>query len=156
MANYITADLHIGDANVAKLWGFSCVDELNAYMLSIWNRDVVGGTVWVLGDFITSIRYVDIIDKMAGEIRLVRGNHESRGVIAALNKHPRVKVFGWVKLIMVGGRKVVLTHKYAENNCLVLHGHSHGMGKGDVGIMTWDRILRLEDVVRKLRDEKMS
>ena len=144
----VTADLHIGDTHMARR-GFTCAGDMAEYVLGIWNRDVSDGEdVYVLGDFVVDIGWVSIIDRMAGQIHLVRGNHDMPHVMTELH-NLGVDILGRVHEVVVDNRRVILTHKYADNgDTVVLHGHGHSNRKGDVGIWTWDKIVDIREAVK--------
>ena len=83
MTQWFTSDLHFGHKNVLKHCSstrpFSTIEEMNEHIISTWNSQVKPRQmVWVLGDF--SFYGIDrtrqILSRLNGDIRIVRGNHD--------------------------------------------------------------------------------
>lgn len=79
---WFIADPHFGHANIIKYEDrpFSSVEEMNEEIIKRWNETVSqNDTVWVLGDIgigsKESIR--QIVARLNGHKRLVRGNHDN-------------------------------------------------------------------------------
>ena len=144
----VTADLHIGDSHLARRGFNGSAGEMAEYVLGIWNRDVADGAdIYVLRDFITDIEYVSLVTRMAGQIHLIRGNHDMPLIMKELHE-VGVDILGHVHEVQVDGTRVILTHKYAPNpGCTVLHGHGHSNRRGDVGIWTWDKIVPIREAI---------
>ena len=144
----VTADLHIGDTHLARRGFGGSAGAMAEYVLGIWNRDVEAKEdVYVLGDFIVDIEWVNIVSRMAGQIHLIRGNHEQPRIMSALYA-AGVDVMGWVHGLSVDDQRVILCHKWADNgSAVVLHGHGHNAMPGDVGIWTWDKIVDIREAI---------
>lgn len=147
---YFTADTHFGHENVLKLDGrpFATVEEMDEALIANWNAVVRPcDTVWHLGDFLwrTDIEYAaGIIERLNGEIRLLKGNHDN--VLAKLLEKGRLPVRARAKIAYVGDyrevrserKRFVMSHypmpcyngrfhtKKGENEGIyMLHGHVH-------------------------------
>ena len=133
---WLTADLHLGHANILKYCSrpFETVEQMDSVLIDNWNSVVKDeDTVWVLGDFVFN-KKVDIIGKLKGIIYMVRGNHD--------RSHTRNKILSWgVKElhnkpldIKLEGRLCRLMHAPVETHLnrdavLNLCGHVHGNWK---------------------------
>ena len=140
---YYIADLHFFHSGVNDRMdhrGFSCVEDMNQYMIQKWNKRVrKNDEVVVLGDL--SFGKVEetnkILESLHGRIFLIRGNHDK-----FLNKPgTNMSRFEWVKdyaEMNDDGRKVVLCHypivcyngqsrrdKNGNPKVYMLHGHIH-------------------------------
>ncbi len=149
---FVTSDNHWGHANVIKYSKrpFSDVYEMNESMIDAWNKKVPkGAVVYHLGDFafMKPKKIVNLIRRLNGSIRLVKGNHD-KGVL-----NPEVKkCFAWIKDYYESktddGTKVVMCHypfmtwNKSHHGSWNLHGHCHGSLKApptkrmDVGVDT--------------------
>jgi calcineurin-like phosphoesterase family protein len=81
MTVWLTADLHLGHANIIRYCKrpFPDVATMNDGLVDRWNRTVSGGdTVWVLGDVALGPidRTLDLVDRLTGRKVLVAGNHD--------------------------------------------------------------------------------
>ena len=76
---FFIADTHFGDKNIIKFENrpFRDVDEMNETMIKNWDETVEDeDTVFVVGDFISSEYYFNILTKLKGHIKLIVGNHD--------------------------------------------------------------------------------
>ena len=131
------------------------IDEMDAAIVERWNR-VVGekDLVYHLGDvsFRNSTATRDILGRLNGTIRLIRGNHDKQ------IKGKAVERFEWIKdlyTIKEGDLRFVCCHypmmtwDRAHYGVYHLHGHSHGsLGaprttRLDVGWDVWDQPIAL-------------
>jgi calcineurin-like phosphoesterase family protein len=79
-----TSDLHLMDAKVSSIRGYSSMEEHDERMLSVWREQVTGDDiVYVLGD-VTSGRSrererwaLESLRALPGRKRLVAGNHDT-------------------------------------------------------------------------------
>ena len=81
MAVFFIADTHFGDSRILRYENrpFADAAEMDAAMIRRWNDTVSpDDTVWHLGDFGADGREADILCKLNGHIRLVKGNHDVR------------------------------------------------------------------------------
>ena len=81
---YLTSDQHFNNYNILKYQAdtrpFGSVAEMNEALIRRWNSVVKpDDTVYVLGDFIMGVaeKAQDILDRLNGNIKLIRGNHDS-------------------------------------------------------------------------------
>lgn len=76
---FLIADTHLGDENIIKYESrpFKDVEEMNNVLIENWNNTVGSmDTIFVAGDFISDRRYLDIIHKLKGKIKIIVGNHD--------------------------------------------------------------------------------
>ena len=134
---FITADTHFGHRAMIRFANrpFQSVDQMDDAMVKAWNAKVTpGAIVYHLGDF--SFRKpadtIAILQRLNGTIRLVRGNHDKKGVLRAdVASH-----FDWVRDLYESkcedGTTIVMCHyplmtwNRAHYGSLHCHGHSHG------------------------------
>jgi len=130
---FVTSDTHFGHKNVIKYSKrpFADVDEMREKMIVAWNKKVPQGSiVYHLGDFafLRPNKIIEIVKRLNGTIRLVRGNHDH------FNDDVK-KEFEWVRDYyeskMEDGRKIVMCHfpfltwHGAHKDWWHLHGHCH-------------------------------
>lgn len=80
MAVFFIADTHFGDNRILKYENrpFADTAEMDAAIIERWNSAVSQeDTVWMLGDFGAKGNEREILAKLKGHIRLVRGNHDT-------------------------------------------------------------------------------
>jgi calcineurin-like phosphoesterase family protein len=148
---YISADLHLGHANLIKYGArdFKDCNEMDRVIIDNWNSVINRNTaVYILGDLVIcnkrqAARY---LKQLNGRKRLVIGNHDS------VIKGELLKYFEWVKPYYESRTedrtKVVMCHypfltwNKSHYGSWMLHGHSHGSltvlpgRRMDVGIDT--------------------
>ena len=81
--NLFTADLHLGHKNCILFdhRPFSDVDEMDEFIISMWNGRVYDGDdVWVLGDFTYRSKKspASYLARLKGRKHLIIGNHDYR------------------------------------------------------------------------------
>ena len=87
MEIFVTADLHFNHVNIIKYCNrpFSDVKEMDQCLRDNWNSRINRrDTVYVVGDFafVKSVNHlIDIRRGLNGNIHLVRGNHDSPGLL---------------------------------------------------------------------------
>ena len=87
MAEFITADTHFSHKNIVDFENrpFNDVEEMDEALISAWN-DAVGktDTVYHLGDFCFGgkKRWRTILDRLKGDIVLIKGNHDKSKIIS--------------------------------------------------------------------------
>ena len=140
---YFSSDEHFNNYNILKYQAdtrpFNSVKEMNEELIKRWNSVVKhGDTVYVLGDFIMGVaeKTQDILDRLNGNIKLIRGNHDSRTKlkIYEANDIP-IKELDYLEY---KGRFFIMCHFPNENKefiemirrdnseCIWLYGHLHG------------------------------
>lgn len=131
MQEWVTADNHFDHPAQAARRGYSSVEEMNELMVKLWNELVKpGDLVRVLGDFALSKRPGHFLDRLAGHLVLVYGNHdkENKKVI----RHPRWQSVVPYLEVKHNKQLIVMSHYAFETwrnshyGSLHLHGHSHG------------------------------
>lgn len=77
---YFISDLHLGHKKILEFSpsrGGSTVDEHDTWIVSQWNSVIVKrDIVYVLGDVCFDIEKMKLLSLMAGEKRLILGNHD--------------------------------------------------------------------------------
>lgn len=157
---YFTSDLHFGHSNVVKYSRrpFADLAEMEAALIANWNARVTAqDSVYVLGDFsmASPARTLAVLEQLAGQKFLVRGNHD-KGMRGTAERK-----FGWVKDLyelkvpdadVHGGNQIIALCHYAmlvwnksHFGAWMLHGHSHGSMPDDpnalrldVGVDCWN------------------
>ena len=152
---YFSSDTHFNHVNIIKSCNrpFENVWEMNARMIKIWNDTVnPRDEVYHLGDFAYpknnayGMPIDEIIDKLHGQITLIRGCHD-RYVKKYEHLFHQVKDLAYIKLS--SGDKCMLCHypmrtwRASHYGSFMLHGHSHcqikPVGKMiDVGVDCWN------------------
>jgi len=148
---FFTADTHFNHKNIIEACErpFKNVWSMNAYMIARWNEAVKGGDlVYHLGDFALPNKgdghdVNEIIDRLNGQIYLIKGNHDDKNMILFKNKFQKIADLAYIKLNT--GQKVMLCHypmlswRASYHGSWHLHGHTHGRmatrrGALDVGV----------------------
>ena len=136
---YYISDLHFDHTNVIKFDNrpFKDVEEMNNTIINNWNNVVKGGDiVYALGDvlFGDENRFNEIVNKLNGQIVLVKGNHD-RLQFNKLNKRKVIKIVDYLEIKDTAfgkSYKVYMSHyfmplfsKHRNENCVHLYGHVH-------------------------------
>ena len=142
---FFTSDTHFGhdrDFVFAKR-GFETVQEMNEQIVRNWNRVVrPGDTVYHLGDlYLLEDKNIEYVRRLAGNIHIIRGNHDTDNRINALLLLPNVKSVGWADMLHYGKYHFYLSHypmltcdigitkgnvdKGLRNRTMCLYGHTH-------------------------------
>ncbi|MBF0168643.1 MAG: metallophosphoesterase [Alphaproteobacteria bacterium] len=146
MTTFLTADLHLGHANIIGLCKrpFAALREMGRQLIDRWNGVVQpDDVVWALGDFAfrnerAAESYLNVLH---GTKHLVIGNHDSEGTMTAP---------GWASIqpyaeIAETSPKIVMCHypmrvwSGSHRDSWMLFGHVHGRLKPtrntlDVGV----------------------
>lgn len=112
---------------------------MNEALIANWNKTVKPtDTVYVLGDFIMGVaeKTQDILDRLNGNIKLIRGNHDSRTKLKIYEERGiEIKELDYLEY---KGRFFIMCHFPNENKefiemirrdnseCIWLYGHLHG------------------------------
>jgi calcineurin-like phosphoesterase family protein len=151
---FFTSDTHFGHANIIKYCKrpFSSVKEHDDALIKNWN-DVVkdNDDVYHLGDVALS-KYThgyltELLDRLAGRIHLLRGNHD-KGIEKGVDRFEEVRDIIVAKIAdheaQDGLRRIVLCH-YAmrvwdrsHHGSWHLYGHSHGTLSEDPNSLSFD------------------
>jgi calcineurin-like phosphoesterase family protein len=134
MAVFFTADTHFGHAAIIRHTQrpFRSAEQMDEALISRWNACVApGDTVYHLGDF--SFRAGKgasaYLDRLNGEIHLIRGNHDDETVNTSAARFASISD---LRTIKVEGQRIVLFHypmrewPYAYSGAWHLFGHVHG------------------------------
>ncbi len=163
MAVFFTADTHFGHSGIIKHGKrpFPSVEAMDAAIVERWNARVTDeDRVYHLGDFCFkgSALAQRCLDRLAGEIVFIRGNHDTENT-AQLERWAACHDLHEINL---EGRKIVLCHypllewPGAFRGALHLHGHTHGRvpphkKRCDVGVDVWDFTpVTLEEIEARL------
>ena len=129
MNTWITADLHLGHANIIKYCNrpYKDVEEMNASLIKNWNEKVcLEDVVIVLGDFAWEKRFDEIkkkyLEKLNGKKVFVKGNHDKTKSTSNLEN----------LVIEYNGKKIFCTHNPTDANMAYktnLVGHVHDLWK---------------------------
>ncbi len=141
---YYIADCHFYHESLndkMDMRGFADAAEMNAYMISQWNKKVKKkDEVVILGDFSLgdALETNAILDCLNGKLFLIIGNHDNRFLRSKEFNRDR---FGWIHPyaeLNDDGRKVILSHypiacyngQYIKNKegcakTYMLYGHVH-------------------------------
>ena len=139
MKTFIISDTHFNHENILKYCNrpFSSIKEMNDNIITNWNNIVQkDDIVYHLGDFFLGSKFdlKDIVQRLNGQIYLIRGNHdhltvksyEDAGIIVLKNAP-----------ILLEEYKVALTHRPIPDSMLKdgyvnLHGHIHYKNLEDI------------------------
>lgn len=130
MTTFVTADLHLGHANILKFEPdarpFECIDTMHDEMVDRWNDTVrrKDDLVYIVGDLLLGSRkFVSVLEKMNGRKVLIGGNHD----------HLRIEDYAPYFERVLGAKEkwnCIMTHipvhesqfpRYVAN----IHGHLH-------------------------------
>jgi Predicted phosphoesterase or phosphohydrolase len=142
MAAFFTSDLHFMHDKEFLYGprGFSSIGEMNEAVVDRWNSVVKpGDTVYVLGDLMLGGNSgteagAQLLSRLAGDIRIILGNHDTDNRIAAYSSVPSVKSILYADRLKVGGLRMFLTHypcltgneeKSVKQTVFSLSGHTH-------------------------------
>ncbi|NQY06410.1 MAG: metallophosphoesterase family protein [Flavobacteriaceae bacterium] len=149
---YFTSDHHFGHKNIIEYSNrpFDNIDKMDEELIRRWNSKIQPqDNVYHIGDvgLTTPERMKDILDRLNGNIFLIKGNHEH----AALTYRER---FTWVKdyhELKVkdpdapnGSQTIVLLHyamkvwRSSFRGTWHLYGHSHGSLPNDPNSLSFD------------------
>lgn len=133
MRIFVTADLHLGHANIIKYCNrpFENVEEMNAIIIKKWNERVKDDDlVYVIGDMIFNASInKNLIDYLNGRIILITGNHDRHNRVSSLNANIDSIILNYAN------NQILLTHdpKYIqdEDSCYEMNlvGHVHNNWK---------------------------
>jgi calcineurin-like phosphoesterase family protein len=144
---------------------FSTIEEMDEKLISNWNELIKpGDIVKHLGDFLWKGDLKHYVERLNGEIHLIKGNHDLRDDYHKYFKS--VKDLDTIKL--ADNNIVVLCHyalrvwnrsHYGSFHC---YGHSHGKLSGvgrsmDVGVDTNNyKPYNLDEVIDRLKDKEFG
>lgn len=125
---FFIADTHFGDENILRYENrpFDSVDSMNKTIIQNWNSVVSeSDTVFVVGDFISDLKYLSIIDELKGRIKLIVGNHDIP-FIDELSRYKGIEVIDYPIILdgfwMVSHEPMYITKNAPYAN---IFGHIH-------------------------------
>jgi calcineurin-like phosphoesterase family protein len=144
---WFTSDLHWFHRNIVTFTNrhlFTDADNHTEWLIEIWNKQVKKGeTVYHLGDLSFAKdpqKTLKVLDRLNGNIVLIKGNHDHSDAFEAYSKHHKVTCHVYLEK-QFDGQKVVMFHfpigsfHQQSRGAFHLHGHAHGNYKGTRGKM---------------------
>lgn len=140
------------------------VDHMNQDIISRWNQSIkTGDKVYHLGDFGRGgqTELGPIIQKLNGNIHLIRGNHDGRNDNLYNDKFEKVSYDYWIDIeVDREERKVYLVHRPQDRNYdyFTICGHTHDHWRWlpnrlNVSVEQWDyRPVSLDEVKHYIRN----
>lgn len=122
---YLIGDTHFGHKLIARVRGFSSIEEHDEALIENWNSVVKKrDTVWHLGDVAFGKQNLEKVARLNGTKKLVLGNHDQYQMSEYMKYFS--KIFGIVRY-----KENVFSHAPVHPNELIyrwkfnVHGHSH-------------------------------
>jgi len=158
MSYFFTSDIHFFHKNIVKFTDrgqFTTTEDHNEWVVDLWNRQVrPDDIVYSLGDFAfrnkNQVTHVtDIVERLNGRIRMIKGNHCPRELYHQLLKTEvgkrKVEYFRDYEEFRHDKHLIVMCHypfetwRDSHRGSFHIHGHEHGnvpsVGKRlDVGL----------------------
>jgi calcineurin-like phosphoesterase family protein len=151
---FFTSDTHYYHENIIRFSNrpFDTIEAMNEALIERWNAKIKkGDLVYHLGDFALKCSPQDansILDRLNGQIILIRGNHESvaeqvKERFAAVKDYDEITVKD-ADAPHNGKRKIVLLHyamrvwNSSHHGAWHLYGHSHGTLPDDPNSLSFD------------------
>lgn len=152
---WFTSDHHFDHKNIIKYCErpFSTIHDMNETMIERWNECVEpGDIVFHLGDFAFANlkRHQEILDRLNGTIRLIKGNHDRSRIIKRAGFEWIKQRYEWrvppsrVRLLTMDHYPMFM---WRDSHIMEwhIHGHCHGTLPEspdrlsfDVGVDCWD------------------
>ena len=111
---WLTSDWHFGHDKefVWKVRGYNSIQEMNEGIIAKHNSLVEpDDIVYCLGDCVLGdIDNVDNITKLNGQIKIIRGNHDTDRRVGEYRFLPNVEYIGWAEMIKYQGYHFYLSH----------------------------------------------
>lgn len=138
---FVTSDTHFGHDR-EFLWGprgFTNYVDHDNEVIQRWNA-VAGpdDIVYHLGDVMLNdnAHGMDCLSKLNGQIKIIRGNHDTDARIELYKSLPNVEVLGWAEVIKYNKYQFYLSHHptltsnlekapYLRMHLINLFGHTH-------------------------------
>lgn len=138
---FFTSDTHFGHTNILKYCSWRPgadtldIEYMNNVLIEKWNSTIgADDIIYHLGDFafLGTTKYIELLDKLNGEIHLIIGNHDEL-------RYPKQKVLDKFKsvthqrIIYIGNQAIYLNHfpflcwggMEHDPKVIQLHGHIH-------------------------------
>lgn len=137
---WLTSDWHFGHDKefVWKVRGYNSIQEMNEGIIAKHNSLVEpDDIVYCLGDCVLGdINNVNNITELNGQIKIIRGNHDTDRRVEAYKILPNVEYIGWAEMIKYQGYHFYLSHYPTltsnmdegaplKARVLNLYGHTH-------------------------------
>jgi calcineurin-like phosphoesterase family protein len=161
MNNWFISDTHFSHRNIIKYENrpFSSVENMNEQMIKRWNNAIEkNDDVYILGDFAfvkTEEQLAKIVNKLNGNIHLIRGNHDyysdkywAKKYFTSISNYKEIKIDGFT--ICMFHYPIAVWNK-KHHGSIHLYGHVHSnkdghhplileLGKNaiNVGVDVWD------------------
>ena len=153
---YYIADTHFGHKNILKYdkRPFADTEQMDEEIIRRWNERVCDDdTVYVLGDafFKGEERSIEIMKRLNGHKRLIRGNHD-RNNGKLLKLWESVSEYEEIK---DGGHLVVLSHypimfyNHQRDGAVMLYGHVHNTREWKL-VEKWQQELLQMDIPARI------
>lgn len=141
---YFTSDLHLNHDRefIYKPRGFLNVEEMNKSIEYNWNNKInYDDEVYVLGDLMLGDNSIgmEILNRLQGNIHIIRGNHDTDARIKLYKTLPNVVEICEGKFLEIKGYHFYLTHfpcittnlekENLKQATLNLSGHTHSKDK---------------------------
>ena len=145
---HFTGDTHFNHRGLLKIQlhngtesgirDFKNVQEMNEIMIHKWNETVKDGDlVYHLGDFafppkIDGTPVDEILDKLNGQIYLIKGNHDDKNIDLFKDQKKIIKIIDIAYIRLENKQKVMLCHypmlswRTSIHGSWHLFGHCHG------------------------------
>lgn len=159
MSEYVTSDTHFGHANIieyARSDKFSSLEEMDEYLVRVWNETVgVDDVVYHLGDFAWR-KYKTYLEQLNGKIILICGNHDSRSMsgFEAVHKFGfDTKDFSMCHYPMLGHRRRIGLHGHLHDKGYVVTGVERGGLNVNCCVEKWEyEPINLRELKNDLED----
>ena len=172
---YFTSDTHFNHSNILKYElenrKFSTVEEMNEAIIRVWNETIQPeDTVYHLGDFAfgNSSKVEGILDRLNGNIILIRGNHDNKEFLTELRNHEKVKLvkdyieFKYKKILFVLFHYPIHEWNGCHRGAIHLYGHVHDRGNViggksmNVGVDTRMKPYHIDEIIKLMEDKPLK
>lgn len=142
---FFTSDTHFGHRQkfLHDPRGFSSIEEHDEEVIRLWNEIVdPDDIVYHLGDVMLNDNKhgIECLQRLNGEIRLIRGNHDTDARMRLYESLPNVTTLGWAEIIKYKKYNIYLSHhptitsnhdidKPLRARLINICGHSHTQDK---------------------------
>ena len=139
--HYFTADLHLGDATIARWRGFDTVAAHDALLLEALGSLAAEDELWILGDVCKPNVAAAKALRAAlpcERVHVLIGNHDTGAKFLTAGGYASVDYYAQVGKVAREGYKFVMSHypmldwDRAFHGAYMLHGHIHSLPKEPV------------------------